>query len=122
MIEHELSGINDVAHGAGLAIITPAWMKYVYRHGMERFVQFAVKVWNVEQSFTNPERTALEGINKLTDFYKMLGLPVTLKEIGISEKDFDLIANKCKKSESGTTGNFVKLDKEDIINILNLAK
>ncbi len=63
-IEHELSGIYDVAHGAGLAVIFPAWMKYVYKHDINRFAQFAVRVWNVENSFWSPEKTAIEGIKK----------------------------------------------------------
>lgn len=57
----------------------------------------------------------------MKDFFKFTGLPVSLSEIGITEKDFEGIAEKCKKSKDGTTGNFVKLKKEDIINILKLA-
>jgi len=59
-IEHEISAIYDVAHGAGLAVVFPAWMKYVYKNNLDRFVQFAVRVWNVEMNFDEPERTALE--------------------------------------------------------------
>ena len=121
-IEHELSAINDVAHGAGLSIIFPAWMKYVYMQGLDRFVQFAVRVWNVGQNFEHPERTALEGIERMKGFFVKMGLPVSLKEIGITPKDFDLIADKCKKSPEGAAGNFVKLYREDIINILKLAE
>jgi hypothetical protein len=67
-IEHELSGIYDVPHGAGLAVVFPAWMKYVYKEDVDRFVQFATRVWDVEMDFSNPERTALEGIYRLTQF------------------------------------------------------
>lgn len=122
MIEHELSGLNDVAHGAGLAVIFPAWMRYVYKHDLDRFVQFAVRVWNVDQSFNSPEKTALEGINRLKSFFKGIGLPVTLGEINISEDSFEEIAEKCRKAEDGTVGNFVKLTKEDIVNILKIAR
>lgn len=122
LIEHELSGLNDVAHGAGLSVIFPAWMKYVYKHDVQRFVQFAVRVWNVEQNFENPEKTVLDGIEKLTEFYKSIGLPTTLGEIGITEKNFDEIASKCRMNDQGTVGNFVKLTKEDVVNILKLAK
>lgn len=59
-IEHELSGIYDVAHGAGLAVIFPAWMKYVYKENIARFAQFAVRVWDVEADFNNLEEVALE--------------------------------------------------------------
>jgi alcohol dehydrogenase len=121
MIEHELSALNDVAHGAGLAIIFPAWMKYVYKHDIQRFVQFAVRVWNVEQTFDDPERVVLEGINKLENFYKAIGLPTRLSEIGIHEKDFDEMAVKCKRFDGDTVGNFIKLNGEDIKNIYMLA-
>ena len=75
-IEHELSAIYDVAHGAGLAAVFPAWMKYVYRHDLARFAQYAVRIWNVEPSFRSPEKTVLEGIKRLEAFYQSLGLPV----------------------------------------------
>ena len=54
MIEHEISAINDIAHGAGLAIVFPAYLSYVYKNDIARMVQFAVRVWNVDQSFGNP--------------------------------------------------------------------
>lgn len=121
-IEHELSGIYDVAHGAGLAVVFPAWMKYVYKNNIDRFVQFAVRVWNVEQYFDDPERTALEGIQRLESFFKSIGLPVTLKELNIPDDRLEEMAEKCRKGSDGTTGNFVKLNKEDILNILKLAR
>lgn len=121
-IEHELSSINDVAHGAGLAIIFPAWMKYVYQQKLTRFVQFAVRVWNVPHSFEHPERTALEGIRRMESFFKRMNLPTTLREISIDESYFEKIAEKCRKSDDGTLGHFVKLSKNDILNILKLAK
>lgn len=121
MIEHELSGINDVAHGAGLAIIVPAWMKYVYKHDVNRFVQFATRVMNVEQSFQEPEKTALEGIKRLKDFFRSIGMPTSLKEIGIGEGYFEKIAVDCRKFDKDTVGNFVKLGITDIINVLKLA-
>jgi alcohol dehydrogenase YqhD (iron-dependent ADH family) len=122
MIEHELSAINDVAHGAGLSIVFPAWMKYVCRHDIQSFVRFAVRVWNVDERFHDPERTALEGIRRLEDFFKSIGLPTRLCEIGITEKDFDTIAQKCRRFDGDTVGNFVKLDGEAIKKILEIAR
>jgi alcohol dehydrogenase YqhD (iron-dependent ADH family) len=124
MIEHELSGQNDVAHGAGLSVIMPAWMKYVYKHDIDIFVQYAVRVWNVEQKFGDAEWTALEGIRRLEEFYKGLGLPIRLSEIGFSESDYGTIAEKCRKfdAENETVGNFVALKKSDIVNILKIAQ
>jgi alcohol dehydrogenase YqhD (iron-dependent ADH family) len=124
MIEHELSGFNDVAHGAGLAVIVPNWMKYVYKHDLPRFVQFARRVFGIEENFHNPEETALRGIGALRDFFSSMGMPATLGEIGIQEKDFQAIAEKTKKFDpaAGTTGNFRPLTAKDIVEILKLAK
>ncbi len=120
-IEHELSGINDVAHGAGLAVIMPAWMKYVLKRFPVRFVQFAVRVWGVEQRFDDPERTSLEGIARMEAYFKSLGLPIRLGEIGIGENHFDEIVRKTYLGRGGTVGNVIKLDKDDVRAILKLA-
>lgn len=120
MIEHELSGIYDVAHGAGLAVIMPAWMKYVYKQNVNKFAQVAVRVWNVEYSFESPEMTALKGIQNLIDFFRKISLPITLKELNINGDRLEEMAEKCTKS--GAVGNFMKLGKEDILNIFSLAK
>jgi alcohol dehydrogenase YqhD (iron-dependent ADH family) len=124
MMEHELSGFNDVAHGAGLAVLVPNWMKYVYKHDLARFVQFAVRVFGVEENFQNPEETALRGVQALRDFFTSIGMPATLSEIKIQEKDFQAIAEKTKKFDpaAGTTGNFLPLTVKDIVEILKLAK
>jgi alcohol dehydrogenase YqhD (iron-dependent ADH family) len=121
-IEHELSGIYDVAHGAGLAVIFPAWMKYVYKYNMPRFVQFAVRVWNVENDFNNPEKTALEGIERTKEFFSKIGLPVTLPQLGINDDRIEEMANKCTANDTKTLGNFVKLKKQDVIEIYKLAR
>lgn len=120
MIEHELSGVYDVPHGAGLATVFPAWMKYVYKRNINRFAQFAVRVWNVEPDFTSLEKTALAGIERLKEYFRSIGLPVTLKELGIPEDRLEEMAAKC--TERGPVGNFVKLEKEDVLNIYRLAR
>jgi len=124
MIEHELSGFNDVAHGAGLAILAPNWMKYTYKHDPRRFVQFAVRVFGIEEDFHNPNETIFRGINALRAFFTSLGMPATLSSIGIEEKNFEAIAAKVKKSDpvKGTVGNFIELTNKDIVEILKLAK
>ena len=118
MIEHELSGFNEVAHGAGLAVVIPAWMKYVYKNDPERF---AVRVFNVEQDFYDSEVTILRGIERLENFYRSIGMPTRLSEIGIKEADLSAIAEKCWKDEDGSIGHLTKLYEEDIVNILKLA-
>lgn len=121
-IEHELSGIYDVAHGAGLSVIFPAWMKYVYTQDVQRFAQFAVRVWNVENSFWSAERTALEGIKKLQNFLKSIEMPSNLTELGIHDNRLEEMADKCTKSDTTMVGNFMKLGKKDVLNVLKLAK
>jgi hypothetical protein len=118
-IEHELSGIYDVAHGAGLAVVFPAWMKKVYTHDVARFAQFAQRVWNVEYDFRDPAQSALEGIRRLRAFFHDIGLPVTLKELGVRDDRLVEMARKC--TERGPVGNFVKLSCDDVVAVYNLA-
>ncbi len=121
-IEHELSAIYDVAHGAGLAVVFPAWMKYVYKHDVARFCQFATRVWSVEPDFRSPEETALEGISRLEKYLKSTGMPVTLKELGVPDDRLEEMAAKATNNDTSTIGQFVKLKKADILNILKLAR
>lgn len=120
-IEHELSGIYDVAHGAGLAVVFPAWMKYVYKHDINRFVQFATRVWNADNNVWDPEGTAILGIKRLEAFFKSIGLPITLKELGVPDDKLEEMADKCTNSDTTKVGNFVKLGKADVLDILKLA-
>jgi alcohol dehydrogenase YqhD (iron-dependent ADH family) len=119
-IEHEISGIYDIAHGAGLAILFPAWMKHVYKHDVNRFAQFANRVWDVEMDVDNLEKTAIKGIEKTEQFFYSIGMPVKLKEAGIGEEHIEEMAKK--GTEKGPLGNFVKLYEKDVIEILHLAK
>jgi hypothetical protein len=124
MIEHELSAINDVAHGAGLAIVTPNLMMFNYKRDPQRFVQFAVRVFGIEEDFHNPEQTIIRGIEALRSFFASIGLPVTLSEINIGEEHFQKIGDKTLKMDSvkGTVGNSFPLTSKDIVEILKLAK
>ncbi|MCF7891098.1 iron-containing alcohol dehydrogenase [Candidatus Bipolaricaulota bacterium] len=121
-IEHELSGMYDITHGAGLAIIFPAWMNYVYQNNVERFAQFAARVWNLDPNYFSLEETAVEGIRKLEEFYRSIDLPTQLKdlEVEITDEDLEEMSEKC--TESGPVGNFVELEKEDVLNIYKLAQ
>ncbi len=120
MIEHELSGIYDVAHGAGLAVTFPAWMKHVYKNDVARFARFAVRVWGVEPRFDWVERTALEGIGRAKAFFRDIGLPTSLKELGIKDDRLEEMAKKA--TAAGPLGNFVKLGKDDVVSIYRLAQ
>jgi len=119
MIEHELSAIYDIPHGEGLAIIFPAWMKYVYKSDIKRFAQFANRVFNINIYFDDLEKAALEGIKALEDFYIQTRLPTKLSQIGIGSERFEEMASKC--TEGGPVGQFVKLSYHDVLNIYKLA-
>jgi len=120
-IEHELSAMYDIAHGAGLAIIYPAWMKYVYKHDLHRFALFANKVFDISINENNIEETALKGINALENFYRSIGMPVRMSEANMKASDIEEMANKATNNGTNTLGSFISLNKEDIVNIYNLA-
>jgi hypothetical protein len=116
LIEHEVSAFYDITHGAGLAVIIPAWMRYVYKHDVARFAQFAKEVWGVGAS--NDEEAALKGIEQTKSFFKELDLPTTLKELEIDNAKFEEMAKACAEK---SVGCFVKLSSEDIVKIYELA-
>ncbi len=120
-IEHEISAIYDIAHGAGLAITFPAWLKYIYKHDEMRVAQFANRVFDVELDFHNAERTALEGIRRLEEFYRSLGLVTTLSECGIDDSRLEEMSKKATNGDSMKLGQFVQLTSEDILEIYRLA-
>lgn len=119
MIGHEISAIYDLTHGTTLSIVFPAWMEYVYLENIDRFVQYAARVWNVEIDYQNPERTALEGIRKTKEFFKKIGMPTSLSEADISGDRIEEMAEKCVLS--GPVGNIKKLYKDDVVKILEMA-
>ncbi len=120
MLEHELSGLYDVAHGAGLAVMFPAWMKYVMHHDIMRFAQFAVRVWGCEMDFQHPEKTALQGIAKYEQFVSSLGMPIRFSELGARAEDIPLLVKTLGLGQN-TIGSFVKLNEDDVKNIYELA-
>lgn len=119
-IEHELSAVYDIAHGAGLAIVFPAWMKYVSRSHPAKLVRFAREVFGISQEEKEEADVIALGIRCLEDFYRKIGLPVTLHEGGIGREAFDLMAGKAVLG--GTLGSFQVLDKQDVKAILELAE
>ncbi|SFB29723.1 iron-containing alcohol dehydrogenase [Clostridium frigidicarnis] len=116
-IEHSLSVFNDISHGSGLAIIMPAWMKYVYTCDTAKFAKMAKNIFNIQGD--NNETLALNGINELQNFYKYLGAPTTLKEVGVKFEDINTIANNA--SLLSPMGSLKKLEKQDIQKILQIA-
>lgn len=119
-IEHEISGIYDIAHGAGLAIVFPAWMKYCLKHNPDKLVQFAVRVWDVDYLPGDREGVALEGIRRFEAFLKSIDMPVRLSDVDIPSDRIEEMASKAVGD--GTMGSYVKLDREAIVEILKLAE
>jgi len=122
MIEHELSAIYDIAHGAGLAVIFPAWMRYVCKHDINRFVKFAHRVFDVDIDLDYPHRTAEEGILRLKRFFSDIGLPVSLKGLDIGNDRFTEMSSKATDNDTKKLGNFVKLGMQDVQQIYKLAE
>ncbi|NLD47477.1 MAG: iron-containing alcohol dehydrogenase [Clostridiaceae bacterium] len=118
-LEHELSALYDVAHGAGLAVIMPAWMQFVMKHDVMRFAQFASRVWGCEMDFENPENTAMEGINRFRSFLSSIGMPTNFKQIGAKEEDIPELVEKWSKGN--TPHGFVKIDKKGAEAIYKIA-
>jgi len=121
MIEHELSALYDVAHGAGLATIFPAFLRYQYPHNVMRVAQFAQRVFGVEMDFEQPERTALEGIDRLKAFYHEIGMPTSFKELGAKEEDIDRLSAKVLLNNGDKLGYFHPLTRAGIAEVYRLA-
>lgn len=120
VMEHELSGLYDVAHGAGLTVMFPAWMKYVMNHDIQRFAQFAVRVWGCEMDFQQPENTARQGIERYEQFMTSIGLPIRFEQLGAKAEDIELLVKTLNLGDN-TLGSFVKLTKDDVRKIYELA-
>ena len=119
-IEHELSGLYDCAHGAGLAVVMPAWMEFVLSHNVMRFAQMAVRIWGIQMNFENPEDTALKGIREFRKFLSSIGMPVNFDQLDAKEEDIPLLVEKFGIGDS-KTGGFVSLNSADIAQILEIA-
>jgi alcohol dehydrogenase YqhD (iron-dependent ADH family) len=120
-IEHELSSLYDVAHGAGLAVIMPAWMTYVMKHDINRSAQFAVRVWGCDMNFAHPEITAMEGIERFRSFLASIGMPANFKELGAKEEDIPALVKHLGVTEHNKIGGFMPLGPKDVEAIYRLA-
>lgn len=123
-LEHELGGMFDVAHGAGLAAVWGSWARYVYKEKPERFAQFAVNVMGVTNDFSDPDKTALEGIRKMEEFYRSIHMPTNIRELGVelTEEQVEQLAYKCSFMEKRTIGQFKVLDRNDMEEIYRMAR
>lgn len=117
-IEHEISAMYDVAHGAGLAVVMPAWMDYVKDADLDRFARFAAKVWDVELGDANTMAEA--GIARYREWIKTLGMPATLTELGVDARAIPTLAANLRLGEN-RLGSFMPLDERDVERILTRA-
>lgn len=118
-IEHEISAIYDIPHGAGLAIVFPNWMKYVYKERPGRFAQYAERVWGIAREGRSDEELALAGIEATQQFYKRIGAETSLADFGIGNEQLDRMAEEAVRY--GPIGSFKRLHKEDVKSILEMC-
>lgn len=119
-MEHEISAVYNVAHGAGLAVIFPAWLTYMAEHHVDKVYQFAVRVWNVPEG-DDRVAVARQGIERLKEFFTAIGLPVNFGALGIDNPDIDLLVNKLHENKGETVGAYLPLDRVKSRAIYELA-
>ena len=124
-IEHELSAMFDVTHGAGLAAVWPSWARYCMHENLSRFVRFAVNVMDVPNDFSNPEATALKGIEAMECFYRAIGMPTNIHELigrEVTDDEIKEMARKCCQDDRRVIGGLKKLYRADIEAIYYMAQ
>ena len=122
MLEHEMGGMFNVTHGAGLSAIWPSWARYVYKENLDRFVKFATYVMGVDAAETD-EETAFRGVCAMENFYHAIGMPTNMRELGISPtaEQIEEMADRCVKATGGSQGSAKVLYREDMVNIYKMA-
>ena len=111
----------EIAHGAGLAALWCSWARYVYKSSIKRFLQYAKNVWNIDIDFENPEKTVLAAIDKQENFYKSIGMPISLKELGVRKTDLEKLAYNCSFQKTRVIGEYKKLGYDEILDIYKMA-
>lgn len=122
-LEHELSAFRDeIAHGAGLSVLFPAWALYEMERDIPRFAQLANRVLGVEMDFAHPERTAREGILTLKRFFEEINMPVHMAQLGIKPSDYEKLVDNTVRTVGGPVKSYSPLDKDAILAIYRLAE
>ena len=123
-LEHELGGLYDVAHGAGLAALWGSWARYVYKDCLPRFKKFAINVMGISPDAASDEEIALKGIEAMEDFYHQIKMPTNLRELGVNATDDDLklMAHKCAVGVNGGKGSAKFLKEEDMLEIYKMSR
>ncbi len=120
-LEHQVSGTFDnVAHGAGLSVLFPAWAKWAYKKDLDNFVRFATNIFNIKDG-TKEEKT-LKGIEMLEEYFKEIGMPTTFKELDIHTDSFEPMASRITKNNTVSVPGYLEVTKKDVLDIFNLAK
>ena len=113
-MEHQLGAYTNCKHGAGLAVLHPVYYRHIYKDGLSKFQKFAVNVWGISPDGKTDEELARAGVEALADFIKEIGLPTTLRELGVNGTiDLEAIANSCNLAP----GSFKKMTHEEILEI-----
>jgi hypothetical protein len=124
-LEHELSALFGVTHGAGLAALWGSWARYVMDENVSRFVQFAVNVMGVANDFAHPRETAIRGIEAMERFYRQIGMPTSIRELigrDITDEEIKEMAVKCSRGETITVGTMKVFGQADMIAVYNMAR
>ena len=124
-LEHELSALFGVTHGAGLAALWPSWARYVMKKHVSRFVQFAVNVMGVENDFSHPEETAEKGIRAMEDLYRKIGMPTNIRELigrEVTDEEISVMVDKCSRGGTITLGAIEVLDSAAMRRIYEMAR
>ena len=120
--EHEVSGLYPgVAHGAGLAALWCSWARYVYSANIPRFLQYAHNVWNLDIDFEHPEVTINKAIDMQEDYYRSIGMPVSLRELDVKEEDLEKLALACSRNKTRTLTGYKPLGYEDMLAVYKMA-
>lgn len=120
--EHEVSGMYpQVAHGAGLAAIWCSWARYVYKANIQRWLQYASRVWNVDIDHEHPEKTIEKAIDLQEQYYRSIGMPTDLRSLGVKREDLEMLANDCSRNKTRKLTGYMQLGYEEILDIYNMA-
>ncbi len=122
-LEHPVSALHDnISHGAGLSVLFPAWAEFVMKYDTMKFAQLANRLWGVEMNFDHPEKTAVDGIKAMRAYFKEIGMPITMSELGLKPEDYEDIINLTTKNGTATIKSYIPLGKEEIREIYKLAE
>jgi len=121
-LEHEISGLYpEVAHGAGLAALWCSWARYVWGTNPSRWLKYAHEVWNVDINYEHPEETVLKAINTQEEFYRSIGMPTNIKDLGVKKEDLEYLADRCTRGKTRILAGYMELGYKEILDIYNMA-